>query len=96
MKKLVPLFLILLWATQINGQGDKIVPSFEQVLSLKSIGYTPEISPDGKHVIFTVTQTDWEENRYDTEIWISKYGARPFQLTNNPEGNSGNWTATRG
>ena len=55
MKKLAPLALILCWATLINGQADKIVPSFEQVLSLKSVGYTPVISPDGKHVIFTVT-----------------------------------------
>ena len=90
MKKIVALPLILIWATFTSGQERKIVPSFEQVLSLKSVGYTPVISPDGNHVLFTVTHTDWENNRYDTEIWISKNGKNPFQLTNNPDGNSGN------
>lgn len=64
-------------------------------MSLKRTGYTPVISPDGNHVLFTVTQTDWKENRYDTEVWISKNGKKPFQLTNNPEGSSSSpeWSA---
>ena len=89
MKNLVLLGIILLSTVAINAQDEKIVPSFEQVLSLKNAG-TPVISPDGNHVLFTVTQTDWKNNRYDTEIWISKNGKKPFQLTNNPDGNSGN------
>ena len=55
-------------------------PSFKDVLSLKSVG-SPVISPDGKDILFTVTQADWEKNRYDTEIWLSRGGAAPFQLT---------------
>ena len=61
-------------APQIPG------PSFKDVLSLKSAG-SPIISPDGKHILFTVRQADWEKNRYDTEIWLSRDGAAPFQLT---------------
>ena len=89
MKKIALLNLMLFLTIIISAQDEKIVPSFEQVLSLKSAG-TPVISPDGNHVMFTVTQTDWKKNRYDTEIWISKDGEKPFQLTNNPDGNSGN------
>ena len=89
MKKIALMGIMVLLITQVNAQNERIVPSFEQVLSLKSAG-TPVISPDGNHVMFTVTQTDWEKNRYDTEIWISKDGQKPFQLTNNPDGNSGN------
>jgi dipeptidyl aminopeptidase/acylaminoacyl peptidase len=56
-------------------------PSFKDVLSLKSVG-NPVISPDGKDILFTVRQPDWEKNRYDTEIWLSRAGAAaPFQLT---------------
>ena len=45
-------------------------PSFEAVLSLKSIG-SPALSPDGRLVAFTVRTTDWKENRYDSEICVS-------------------------
>ena len=89
MKKIALLGIMVLVPIYINAQDEMIVPSFEQVLSLRSAG-TPVISPDGNHVLLTVTQTDWKNNRYDTEIWISKDRKKPFQLTNNPEGNSGN------
>jgi dipeptidyl aminopeptidase/acylaminoacyl peptidase len=55
-------------------------PSFKDVLGLKSVG-SPVISPDGKDILFTITQPDWEKNRYDTEIWLSRGGAAPFPLT---------------
>jgi dipeptidyl aminopeptidase/acylaminoacyl peptidase len=55
-------------------------PSFKDVLSLKSAG-DPVISPNGKDILFTITQPDWEKNRYDTEIWLSRDGGDPFQLT---------------
>lgn len=63
------------------------VPSFEQVISLRSVG-SPVLSPDGKNIAFSVQTTDWSENRYDTELWLSKDGKKTFQLTNNAKGNS--------
>lgn len=68
---------------------EKINPNFEQVLSLQSIS-SPTISPDGNHVAYSVQSTDWENNRYDREIWLAKHMQDPFQLTNNKEGNSSN------
>ena len=68
--------------------GNK-VPSFEEVLSLQSLG-TPVISPDGRHMAYTVRSTDWAKNSYDTEIWLAKEGQEPFQLTRNPKGSSSN------
>jgi dipeptidyl aminopeptidase/acylaminoacyl peptidase len=65
------------------------VPTFEEVISLRGVaGVT--ISPDGKDVAFGVGSTDWNENRYDTEIWLSRNGGAPYQLTNTPKGNSSN------
>ena len=55
-------------------------PSFKDVLSLKSAG-DPVISPNGKDILFSVTQPDWDKNRYDTEIWLCRDGGEPFQLT---------------
>ena len=61
-------------APQIPG------PAFKDVLSLKSVG-SPVISPDGKDILFPVSQADWDKNKYDTEIWLSRDGTTPFQLT---------------
>ncbi|MBX2955823.1 MAG: S9 family peptidase [Cyclobacteriaceae bacterium] len=63
------------------------VPSFEQVIALRNAGAV-SISPDGKHVAYTVQTTDWNDNRYDTEIWLSKNGQKSFQLTNTQKGSS--------
>jgi len=68
-------------------------PSFKDVLSLKSAG-DPVISPNGKDILFTVTQPDWDKNRYDTEIWLSRDGGEPFQLTQTTDesSNSPSWS----
>ena len=62
-------------------------PAFEDVISLRGAG-SPRISPDGKHIAFTVRSVDWEKNGYDTEIWLSRDGGTPFQLTRTKEGSS--------
>jgi dipeptidyl aminopeptidase/acylaminoacyl peptidase len=82
-KTLAFLFLSALVLTA----GAQNVPSFEQVISLRSAG-SVTISPDGTDIAFTVQTVEWVDNRYDTEIWLSKDGKKPFLLTNNPKGNS--------
>src|SRR5438045_3869536 len=48
----------------------KVAPSVDQILSLKRAG-SPEISPDGQRVAYTVRQTNWDDNAYDTQIWLA-------------------------
>src|SRR6478609_3956109 len=92
-------FLFVLVAIPIIG-STQTLPSFEEVISLRGVGGV-KLSADGKHIAYTVQTTDWNENKYDNEIWLSKNGARPFQLTNNLKGSSsgmefspdGNWIA---
>lgn len=62
-------------------------PSFAEVLTLPSVS-NPEISPGGEHVVFVKRNTDWENNRYHTEVWLSKHGGKPFQLTHRPKSSS--------
>ncbi|CAN5912716.1 S9 family peptidase [soil metagenome] len=72
------LMITLLGVTRVaSGQQ---VPTIKQWLSLRSVG-APMVSPDGAALAFTVTSTDWEANRYDTEIWVSRPGGDPVQLT---------------
>src|SRR6185503_2108557 len=48
----------------------KSPPTVDQILSLKRVG-SPEISPDGRWVAYTVRETNWDENAYETEIWLA-------------------------
>lgn len=61
--------------------------AFEKWLSLKQVG-TPVISPNGKYIAYTLTSTDWTSNGYDSEIWLSKEGGMPIQLTRTSKGGS--------
>ncbi len=79
---------LLLTAAGFSGYSQQLKePSFEEIISLASVG-SPELSPDGSDVLFQVSHADWENNRYDTEIWISRDGEEPVQFTNNPESSS--------
>ena len=70
----------------VAAQNLPDMPSFEDVLSLESVGGVA-ISPDGSQVAYTVRTTDWDENGYDTEIWLAGDG-EPFQLTRTADGSS--------
>jgi dipeptidyl aminopeptidase/acylaminoacyl peptidase len=84
--RMVPIVILLTFFA--FPQAEKVPgPAFKDVLSLKSVG-NPVISPCGKHILFTMRQPDWEKNRYDTEIWLSRDGTEPFQLTQTKEGSS--------
>ncbi|MFP4624673.1 MAG: prolyl oligopeptidase family serine peptidase [Gemmatimonadota bacterium] len=40
-----------------------------------------ELSPDGRRVLYTVTELDWDDNERDTRLWIADFDggdARPF------------------
>jgi dipeptidyl aminopeptidase/acylaminoacyl peptidase len=44
-------------------------PSIDDVINLKRVG-APAMSPDGRLVAYTVRETNWDENAYETEVWI--------------------------
>lgn len=77
MKKLI-LLLSVVSSIQVAAQH---VPTFEEQISLRSVGGV-QLSPDGKTIAYTVQSTDWNDNRYDTEIWLARENEKPFQLTN--------------
>ena len=84
--KYVLLFLSVFSFLQVKTQNPSGKdPSFEEVISLRSVG-GPTISPNGKFVAFTVRTADWDQNEFDTEIWISKDGNPAFQATQSVKG----------
>jgi dipeptidyl aminopeptidase/acylaminoacyl peptidase len=79
-------FVSLFSATLISAQKNASV-SFEKWISLKNSN-APIISPDGRTIVYTVTSTDWTNNSYDSELWMSRNGETPMQLTRTSKGSS--------
>lgn len=80
MQKILSATLVIVAVTGLGAQRTK-VPTYEQIIDLKRPGATA-ISPDGGMVAFTVTETNWEENAYETEIYLSDGNTpNPIQLT---------------
>ena len=48
----------------------RVTPTVDQILTIKRAG-SPEISPDGRWVAYTIRQTNWDDNAYDTQIWLA-------------------------
>jgi dipeptidyl aminopeptidase/acylaminoacyl peptidase len=83
-----PLFFIFSFFLSFNAIAQQNASvNFEEWISLKTAGAVT-ISPDGKTVAYTITTTDWENNNYDTEVWLCRIGEQPFQLTRTPKGSS--------
>jgi dipeptidyl aminopeptidase/acylaminoacyl peptidase len=73
--------LVLLSAAPAAGQGARRVPSVDDLLNLKSAGGA-RISPDGKWVAYTVTETNFKTDAYVTQIWLADAATgRALQLT---------------
>jgi dipeptidyl aminopeptidase/acylaminoacyl peptidase len=57
-------------------------PSIDDIINLKRVG-APAISPNGHQVAYTIRETNWDENAYETEIWIGEAATgQSRQVTN--------------
>jgi dipeptidyl aminopeptidase/acylaminoacyl peptidase len=82
MKKMILalLFVSMLSPSAVAGQTQ--VPTIEQSLNLRSAG-GPRISPDGRYIAYQVQKTNWEENAFETEIWMAvTTTGETYRLTN--------------
>ena len=78
--------LVLGGAAALGAQAPmalpRVAPTVDQILSLKRAG-SPELSPDGRWVAYTVREANWDDNGYETEIWLADAATGATrQLTN--------------
>jgi dipeptidyl aminopeptidase/acylaminoacyl peptidase len=45
-------------------------PTIDQSLEMKG-AFSPELSPDGKRVVYEVSRTNWEDNTFERDLWIA-------------------------
>jgi dipeptidyl aminopeptidase/acylaminoacyl peptidase len=69
-----PVIVIALLLGAPAVAGDSKTPTIDQAIELKRPGAPTAISPDGRDVAFTVRETNWDENAFETEIWIAHVG----------------------
>jgi dipeptidyl aminopeptidase/acylaminoacyl peptidase len=73
---------VLVLLTALAAQDGPAGPSIDDVINLKRVG-AAAISRDGSQVAYTMRETNWDENAYETEIWIGDTATgRSRQLTN--------------
>jgi dipeptidyl aminopeptidase/acylaminoacyl peptidase len=57
------------------------VPTIDDLLTLKTVGGT-QISPNGKWIAYTISNGDFKQDAFVTQIWLVEVGSgRKFQLT---------------
>src|SRR5262245_24216234 len=60
--------------------------TIEDALAVRQIG-APQFSPDGKHIAYTISEWDREENRRVSHIWlVSSDGGPTTKLTTGEKG----------
>jgi dipeptidyl aminopeptidase/acylaminoacyl peptidase len=67
----------------------KHVPTVDDLMALKSAG-SPQISPDGTKVAYAVTEADFDQDAYVTQIWLADVASgQTIQLTRGKKSSSG-------
>ena len=71
---------LLLSLSAVRPSAQSSSPSIDDLLNLKRVG-SPSLSPDGRSVAYTLRETNWDDNEFETEIWVASAGAEPRQVT---------------
>ncbi|MES3034256.1 MAG: S9 family peptidase [Gemmatimonadota bacterium] len=82
----LPCLAAQLTATALSAQAGARVPMIDSLLSLRSVG-SPRLSPDGQRVAYLVTNTDWQQDAFVSQLWVRDLQrAAPVQLTRHEAG----------
>jgi dipeptidyl aminopeptidase/acylaminoacyl peptidase len=62
-------------------------PTIDQSLEMYNVS-SPRISPDGRHVVYEQTRTDWEANAFETDLWLADTTTGESHRLTMPSGSS--------
>ena len=87
MKRCVVLLCSLLFAAAVLAQNQPL--THEALYLMKRVG-TPSVSPDGKSVVFSVTEPSYDEKEQVTDLWVvpTDGSAKPRKVTSMKSGES--------
>ena len=81
--RLLVVTLLLATSTVSPAWAQSAGPGIDDLLNLKRVG-SPVVSPDGRSVAYTVRETNWDDNEFETEIWLGTT-TETRQLTSAPK-----------
>mgnify|MGYP000930300249 CR=1 FL=1 len=64
--------VVLVLLAALGTGAPAVAQSIDDLIALKRVTGTPALSPDGRRVAYTVRETNWDDNAYETEIWIAE------------------------
>ncbi len=77
--------LILLYLANLASAAEKRLVSLDDLVRIHDVG-SPEVSPDGQWIAYTVSNVDKEADKRDTDLWMVSWdGKQHIQLTFSPE-----------
>ncbi|MFN2572060.1 MAG: prolyl oligopeptidase family serine peptidase [Gemmatimonadales bacterium] len=87
--RVAPLLLVAMVGTPVAAQQRHTI-THEDVFLMKRIA-SPAISPDGRWIVFSVTEPSYTEGEQVSDLWLvpSDGGKAPRRLTNTKSGESG-------
>ena len=86
-------FLIVLASTARAQAPAKHAMTFNDLMAMQRVG-EPQISPDGRAVVYAVGTTDMDTNRIAHDIWIvsTAPGSQPRQMTQSGHDTRPQWS----
>jgi dipeptidyl aminopeptidase/acylaminoacyl peptidase len=80
-RRLAPLSISFFAFALASATAQLKPPTIDQSLEMRTVS-APQISPDGSHVIYEETRTNWDDNAFDTDLWIANVATgETHQLT---------------
>jgi dipeptidyl aminopeptidase/acylaminoacyl peptidase len=72
MNRLAPAVLLLasLSCALAQTAASKRTPTIDQSLEMRSVS-APQMAPDGRHVVYAETRTNWEADAFETDLWLA-------------------------
>jgi dipeptidyl aminopeptidase/acylaminoacyl peptidase len=78
-------------ATPAPATALSTTPTIDQSLEMKS-AFSPQISPDGKYIVYEVARTNWEDNAFERDLWIADAATGDaHQLTASKKSSTNAW-----
>ena len=79
--KLIILSIILCYPFTLGkAEEQKRVMTFLDLIQMNRV-MSPDVSPDGKSFIYTISVTDWEKSKRCSDIYITQIGGQTRQMT---------------
>lgn len=73
---------------QDSATASKSVPSIDQALEAETASGAA-LSPDGQHVVYEVSRTNWKANAFERDLWIADRAGNTHLLTAQVKSSSG-------